>query len=163
MAMSLRENLMKKNKDLTKELVDANKKLAKFNKCSTMLDEQIQSERMKGDTTGLGYTTFEKGESSGTKDNMEEGICVPQIQKPTGKKSYKPICFNCHKLGYTANVCRSGSNADNGYRPNAYKGYVPRNFNGYCYTCNMYGNRSIECRYGANNPIPHINQRSGGD
>lgn len=63
MEMSLRETLMKRNEDLTKELPDANEKLAKFNKSSTMIDEQIQSQRMNDATIGLGYNTFEKGES----------------------------------------------------------------------------------------------------
>lgn len=97
---------MKKNEDLTKELVDANETLAKFNKISTMLDEQIQLQRMKGETQGLGYTAFEKGEPSGTKDNIEEGKSTPKIQKSTSKKPYKPVCFNYHKSGHTANVFR---------------------------------------------------------
>lgn len=88
MEMSLRETLMKRNEDLTKELVDANEKLAKFNKSSTMLDEQIQSQRMNSDTTGLGCNKFEKCESLDTKDNMHEVKPSPKIHKPTGKKSY---------------------------------------------------------------------------
>lgn len=118
---------------------------------------------MKGDTIGLCYTTFKKGETFGTKDNMEEGKSIPKIQKSTGKKPYKPICFNCHKLGHTANICRSKSNVVNGYKHNTYQGYKPRNFNGYCYTCKMHGHRVVECRNGANNPTTHMNQRSGSD
>lgn len=45
MAMSLRESLMNKNEDLTKELADANEILARFNKSATVRDEQIQSQR----------------------------------------------------------------------------------------------------------------------
>lgn len=56
-----------------------------------MLDEQIESQRMKGETQGLGYTTYEKGNSSGTKDVMEEGKSAPKIQKTTSKKVQKPI------------------------------------------------------------------------
>lgn len=39
MASSLRETLTKKNEDLTRKLTEANGKLEKFNKSSTMLDE----------------------------------------------------------------------------------------------------------------------------
>lgn len=162
MEMFLRESLMKRNEDLTKELVDANEKLAKFNKSSTMLDEQIQSQRMNGDTTRLGYNTFEEGESPSTKDNMHEGKPTPKIHKPTGKKSYKPICFHCHKPKHTANVCRSKSDVANGYRPNAYQVYKPRTFNDYHFTCNMHRHRVVECRYGGNNQAPHMSQRSSG-
>lgn len=70
MASSLRETITKHNEDLTRELIEANGNLEKFNKISTMLDEQIQSQRMKGDTSGLGFNTSEKGESSGTKSNI---------------------------------------------------------------------------------------------
>lgn len=58
MAMSLRETLMKRNEDLIKELVEANEKLDKFNKSSSMLDEQIQSQRMKSDLCCFSRTRF---------------------------------------------------------------------------------------------------------
>lgn len=162
MEMSLRETFMKRNEDLIKEFVYVNEKLAKFNKSYTMLDEHIQSQRINGDTTGLGYTTFDKGESFSTKDNIEGGKSIPKIQKSTGEKPYKHVCFNCHKPRHTANVCKSRSNATNGYRPNTYQGYKTTTLNGYCYTCNMHGHRVIECRYGTNNLSPHMSQRSGG-
>lgn len=111
---------------------------------------------MKGDTTRLGYSTFEKDESSSTKDNMHEGKYAPKIQKPTSKKSYKLVCFNCHKPGHIANVCRRRSDVTNGYRPNTYQGYNPLTFNGYCYTCNMHGHRVVDCKYGENILTPHM-------
>lgn len=92
---------------------------------------------------------------------MYEGKTSPKAQKPTSKKSYKLVFFNYLKPGHIANVCRSITDANIGYRPNTR--YVPRRFEGYYYTCNMYGNRSIECRYGENNPEPHMNPRPIGD
>lgn len=86
MEISLRETLMKQNEDLTEELIEANQKLEKFNKSSTMLDEQIQTQRMKGDTSGLRYNTSKMGEPSDTKSNMHEGKTAPKAQKPTSKK-----------------------------------------------------------------------------
>lgn len=82
---------------------------------------------------------------------MHEDKFASKNKKITGKKFYKPICFNYHKVGHTANVCRSRSNAVNGYRPNTYDGYMPSTFNGYCYNCNKYGHRPVECRSGMNN------------
>lgn len=84
MAMSLRESITKKNEVLTKELVDANELLAKFNKSIAMLDEQIQSQRQNKDTHGLGYTTFEQGEPSNTKVTMHEAKSAPKTKKNTG-------------------------------------------------------------------------------
>lgn len=96
---------------------------------------------MKCDTSRIGYNTFEKGESSTTMSDMHEGKTAPKAKKPTGKKSYKPIFFNCHKPGHIANVCKSRSNGNTGYIPNTR--YMPRRFEFYCYTCNMYGHRQV--------------------
>lgn len=159
--MSLRQTLTKHNEDLTKELTEANGKLEKFNKSFSMLDEQIQSQRMKGDTSRLGFNTSEKGESSGTRRNMHKGKTTPKANKPTGKKSFKPICFIYHKPGHISNVCRSKPNNNKGYNANVR--YVSRRFEGHCYTCNMYGHRSVECRYEEKNLACHMNPRPIGD
>lgn len=45
MVMSLRESLIKKSEELTKELANANDLLDKYNKSTAMLDEQIQTLR----------------------------------------------------------------------------------------------------------------------
>lgn len=103
---SLRENLSKHNEDLTRKLTEVNEKLEKFNKSSTMREEQIKSQRMKGDISRIGFHTSEKGESSGTKSNTLKNKYAPKINKPTSKKVFKPICFVFHKPGHTANVCR---------------------------------------------------------
>ncbi|XP_059078096.1 uncharacterized protein LOC131876670 [Cryptomeria japonica] len=101
MAMSLRERLMKKNQDLTKELVDANELLFKFNKRSTILDEKIQSQRQKGETQGLGYTTFQKGDSSDTKNILHEEKFAPKTKVNTDSSatrfgSYKEKSLEVH-------------------------------------------------------------------
>lgn len=81
---------------------------------------------MKGDTSGLGFNTSEKGESFGTKRNMHLDRTTPKAKKPTDKKSFKPVCFICHKPRHTTNVCRSRSNENTGY--NANNRYVCRRF-----------------------------------
>ena len=58
----------------------------------------MRSPRSNNDTTGLGYTSTEKGESSksGEKRNNKG-------------KNYKPTCHNCGKLGHIENVSRSNN------------------------------------------------------
>lgn len=152
----MKENLSKNNKDLVKKLTKANEKLEKFIKSSTMLEDQIQSQKIKGDISGLGFHTTEKGESSGIKNKM-----ASKVNKTTSKKVFKPIFFVCHKPGHIASVCRNKPNRNANYNTNAR--YVSRKFEGHCDTCGMYGHRHIECRYGSNNPIPHMHSRPNGD
>lgn len=159
MATCLGETLTKHNEDLTRELTEANGRLEKFKKSSSMLDEKIQSQRMKIDTSGIGFNTSEKGESSGNKSNMHKGKTAPKANNPTNKKAFKLVFFICHKPGHTANACRSRPNESTCY--NANTRYV--RFEGHCFTCNMYGHRSIECRYGEKNLAPHMNPRPNGD
>lgn len=75
--------------------------------------------------------------------SCNEGKSTSNNKKTIGKKPYKPVYFICHKVGHTANVCRSRSSSFNGYRYNAYEGYKPKTFNGYFYTCNKYGHRDL--------------------
>lgn len=112
---------------------------------------------MKGDTSGLVFHTSEKGESSSTKRNTLKNKYAPKVKKPTGKKVFKPVCFVYHKLGHTTNVCRDKPNINASYNTNAR--YVSKKFEGHCFTCRMYGHRSIECRCGANNLVPHMHPR----
>lgn len=106
LASSLKENLSKHNGDLVKKITEANEKLEKFVKSSTMLEEQIQSQRMKGDIFGLSFHTTKKGECSGTKSNYTKNKTAPKVNKTTDKKVFKPVCFVCRKPGHTANVYR---------------------------------------------------------
>lgn len=124
LASSLKKNLSKHNEDLVKKITEANEKLEKFIKSSTMLEEQIQSQRMKSDISGLDFHTTGKGESSGTKNKI-----APKFNKTIGKKVFKPICFVCHKPSHTANVCRNKPNINANYNTNAR--YVSRKFEGH--------------------------------
>lgn len=160
LASSLRENMSKHNEDLTKQLTETSEKLDKFFKSSILLEEKIQSQRMKGDISGLGFHTTKKGESSGTMSNNPKNKSSPKINNPTSKV-FKPVCFVCHKLGHTANVCRNKPNRNANYNTNA--SYVSKKFEGHCFTCGMYEHRSIECRYGANNHISHMHPKPNGN
>ncbi|XP_059065914.1 uncharacterized protein LOC131857400 [Cryptomeria japonica] len=99
------------NEYLTKELADINEKLAKFNKSSTMLDEQIQSQRIKGDTTKLGYTSYEKGASSvpiGSSSGMKTRAQKEKVAKkdnPTKTKKEKPSKIQFKRKGKIVEPC----------------------------------------------------------
>lgn len=51
-----------------------------------MLEEQIQSQRMKGDISRLGFHTTKKGESLGIKRNYPKNKNNPKVNKTIGKK-----------------------------------------------------------------------------
>lgn len=103
--------------------------------------------RPKGNNNGLGYSSYEKGESSKTKDGPPKDKLVSERMK-LGKKIYKPICFNCHKVRHISNVYRSKFNTINANRSNEHNAYIAtsRKFSGYCYTCNKFGHKAFECR-----------------
>lgn len=116
---------------------------------------------MLGALHQLGFNTSEKGVSSGTKSNIHKDKTGLKAHKPIGKKVFKPIYFICHKPGHTANVCRNRSNGNTCY--NANTRYVSKRFEGHCFTCKIYGHRSVECKFGENNPVPHMSSRPNGN
>ena len=76
-----------------KEIVES------FNKSSEAIkyfDQLLKSPRSSNDTSRLGFTSTEEGESSKS----------PEPRSDKGKKS-KPTCHLCGKKGHTANVWRS--------------------------------------------------------
>lgn len=111
------------NEKLNGEPKNENDLLKKFKESTTKLDEKLINQRRSKETTCLGFigfTTFEVGEASGTKQ-INHGKSPPKVtQRTFGKKSYKPICFNCHKVGHTANVYRIRSTN----RSNTFDGYI---------------------------------------
>ena len=104
------------------------------------------------DTSGPGYTSTDKGESSKT---IEE--------RGNKSKNTKPTSHLCGKKGHTYNVCRS-KNAHQHDKPKSANYYhkckkqghqahecrtktikTPR-FEGHCHNYNKYGHRDFECR-----------------
>lgn len=140
-AISKNENLMEANAAISKELSKSKEVLAKFNKSTVKLEKKLESAKPVKNTNGLGYSSHEEGETSGT----NVGASKKQLtSKDKGKQKFKPVCFNYLKEGHTANVCRSKAYNNFSYflndNPRSY------GFNGNCYACNKYGNRAFECR-----------------
>ena len=68
----------------------------KPNEAIKYFEQLSKSPRSNNDTSGLGYTSIEEGESSNTtKERSEKG------------KNSKHTCHFCGKKGHTTNVCRS--------------------------------------------------------
>lgn len=130
LASSLKENLSKHNEDLVTKPTEANEKLENFAKSSTMLEEQIQSHRMKGDISGLGFHTTEKGESFDTQRNYPKNKNASKVNKTTSKKTFKPVYFICYKPSHTARVCKNKPMENASYNTNTR--YVSRKFEGHC-------------------------------
>ena len=108
--------------------------------------------RSNSNTTRLGYTSIEEGESSKSgKQRRNKG------------KNYKPTCHNCGKIGHTTNVCRSKrTNQKNTPKGQGYchkcnmQGHMTQDcrskvtrtqiFDGHCYNCQNYGHRAFQCK-----------------
>ena len=115
-------------------------------------EQLLKSPRSTNDTSGLGYTSTEEGETSKSVEKRSD----------KGKES-KPTCHYCNKRGHTANVCRSRRiNQQNipkskgychkcnmqGHMTQDYRSKVTRTqiFDGHCHNCKKYGHRAFEFR-----------------
>ena len=104
---------------------ETEKNLNKSSEAIKYFEQFLKSPRSVHDTSGLGYTSTEIGESS--KD----------VEKRSDKgKDSKPTCHYCNKKGHTANVCRNR-------RINQQS--IPKS-KGYCYKCNMQGHMTQDYR-----------------
>ena len=86
------------NEQLRNDLKRENEFVESFNRPSEAIkyfEQLMRSPRSNNDTTGLGYTSTEKGESSKSGE-----------QRNNKGKNSKPTCHNCGKKGLIANVCR---------------------------------------------------------
>ena len=80
---------MKREKEIAEIFNKPNKAIKSF-------EQLLRSPRSNNDTSGLGYTSTEEGESSKTaKERNNKG------------KNSKPTCHYCGKKEHTTNVCRS--------------------------------------------------------
>ena len=82
------QNDLKREKEFVEGLNKPNEDIKYFEKL-------LKSPRSNNDTSGLGYTSTEEGESSK----------VAEEKNIKGKES-KPTCHFCGKKGHTTNVCR---------------------------------------------------------
>ena len=97
----------------------------RLNEAIKYFEQLLRSPRSNNDTSGLGYTSTEEGESS--KSAKE------RIKKC---KNSKPTCHNCGKKGHTTNVFR---------RKNENQNVKSKNMT-YFHKCNKQGHQAHECR-----------------
>ena len=87
------------NEQLQNDLRREREIVESFNKPNEVIkyfEQLLKSPRSNNDTSGLGYTSTEEGESSKTaKERSDKG------------RNSKPTCHFSSKKGHTANVCRS--------------------------------------------------------
>jgi cellular nucleic acid-binding protein len=124
----------------------------KPNEAIKYFEQLLKSPRSTNDTSGLGYTSTEEGESS--KSAEERG---------NKTKNVKPTCHSCGKKGHTSNVCRSRNTQQHIKPKNTSYCYICKKqghhthdcrsitfkttrFEGHCYNCKKYGHRAFECR-----------------
>ena len=102
---------MKREKEIAENLNKSSEAIKYF-------EQLMKSPRTNNDTSGLGFTSIEVGETS---------KCVEQ-RSDKGKDS-KPTCHYCNKKGHIANVYKSRRiNQQN----------IPKS-KGYCHKCTMQG------------------------
>ena len=106
---------MKREKETTENLNKSSEAIKYF-------EQLMKSPRTNNDTSGLGYTSTEVGESL----KSAEKIC------DKGKDS-KPTCHYCNKKGHMTQDCRSNVTRK-------------QRFDGHCHNCKNYGHRAFECR-----------------
>ena len=91
--------LRMQNEQLQNELKREKEIAENFNKSSEAIkhfEQLLKSPRSNNDTSGLGFTSTEEGETSKSVEKRSE----------KGKNS-KPTFHFCNKKGHTTNVCRS--------------------------------------------------------
>ena len=142
------------NEQLSNDLKREKEFYESFNKPNEAIkyfEQLMRSPRSNNDTSRLGYTKPEEGESSkSSKERNNKG------------KNSKPTCHNCKKIRYTANVCWSKTANQNPkkkfighYHKCNNKGHYKhecrtktihtQRFEGYCYNYQKYGHRAFEC------------------
>ena len=147
--------LRMQNEQLQNELKREKEIAESFNKSSEAIkhfEQLLKLPRSNNDTSGLGFTSTEEGESS---KSVEE--------RSDKAKNPKPNCHFCGKKGHKYNVCKSknvnqhdkSKNMGHYHKCNK-KGHQEHDckartirtskFEGYCYNCQKYGHRAFECR-----------------
>eukprot|EP00253_Pinus_taeda_P022515 PITA_22515 len=147
--------------NILKSRLDEKDKLLRFQDSTKILDDILSSQRSPTIKTGLGFYESVEGESSsqGEARNSNENPEmvnkeqtrkeIPQRKSFTpnygsGRRLFPPLnnieCYVCHNLGHVAARCRSRMIQDRHARSSH-----SRYFKGYCFACNMFGHKTIDC------------------
>ena len=126
------------------------------------MDDILNSQRSPAIKTGLGFHEYVEGESSSQGDarNSNEKSEMlnkeqPRKEIPQGKsftpnygrdrRLFPPLnnveCYVCHNLGHVAARCRSRMVQDH----HTERSSCSRYFKGYCFSCNMFGHKAVDC------------------
>ena len=153
--------------NILKSRLEEKDKLLQFQDSTKILDDILGSQRSPTIITGLGFYESVEGESSsqGEARNSNEnskmlnkemrGQPHQQPRKEIPQKSFTPNygsdrrlfpplnnveCYVCHNLGHVAARCRSRMFQDRHTRSSR-----SRYFKGYYFSCNMFGQKEIDC------------------
>jgi len=145
------------------EVVDLRRKTEKG--CSTILDEILNSQRLANDKFGLGYyKTVEKvkdgkwtpkeemGSSSSTE--ASEVVDLENGQCPVKKGSHQRTSQEEHQR--TSSPFPRKSKRDISSRWNQRDRYE-YSFNGYCFSCNEFGHKTLDYRHQARKNLENSN------
>ena len=124
-----------------------------------ILDDILSSQRSSAIKTSLGFHESVEGESSSQSktrnsnaksEMLDKGMRGQSHQQPgkeiLQRKSFTPPmnnveCYVCHNLGHVASRCRSRMVQDHHTERTSRSRY----FKGYCFACNMFGHRAVDC------------------
>ena len=128
-------------------------KLLRFQDSTKVLDDIINSQRSPAIKTSLSFHETIEGESSKTRDSNAKSEMLKkemedqshhQVRKEVLQRKYFPMnkveCYVCYNLGHVAARCRRRRVQDHHERSSH-----SRYFNGYCFSCNMFGHRVVDC------------------
>ena len=83
------QNDLRREKEIAKSFKKSSEAIKHF-------EQLLKSPRSNNDTSGLGFTSTEEGESSKSAE-----------ERSAKCKNTKPTCHFCDKKGHTGNACRS--------------------------------------------------------
>ena len=126
--------------------IDKSKDHVKFNENSVILDEILKCQRLSSDKSGLGFKKEE--------DKLKEVLWLPKTPEAGSSKAVHAPA-HAHKEVENSKVPHEATPAHQSYSferrrttPiwNQSSRYESR-FNGYCYSCNGFGHRAMDCTF----------------
>jgi len=155
----LRKQYLKKEEqhqvevNILKGKLEEKDKLLRFQDSTKILDDILGSQRSPSIKTGLGFHESVEGESSSqgeARNSKEKSKMInKELRSHPHQQSRNDIftpplnnveCYVCHNLGHVAARCRSRMVQDHHKRSSH-----PRYYRGYCFACNAYGHKEIDC------------------
>jgi hypothetical protein len=155
--------------NILKDKLEEKDKLLRFQDSTKVLDDILNSQRSPTIKTGLGFHESIEGESSSQSKtrnsnakfemphNEMRGQPHHQPKKESlQRKSFTPKCgsdrrlfppmnnvecYVYHNLGHVASRCRSRMVQDH----HSERSSRSRYFKGYCFSCNMFGHKAVDC------------------